>query len=151
VLRALIREARFAEALADVAMANLRSLLLVGGLLPLVVSVGGWLLGLALSLGFHVAGMEQASRTAGTWILVLSGWVFDSEWVRKMFPYQFLAWFTVSYVLSVFVEGGVLRRRWQARQVAADGAMRVSWLMNAASYAGLAVALVYMARTYGHW
>lgn len=152
VLRWVVRNLGWGDAFRDVVAANMKSLLVVGLLLPACVSAAGWVLAVALGSGFHTAGLERESAMLATWSFVLTGWFFDGEWVRRMFPYQFVMWFAVSYVLSVVVEARVLARRWEARGgVAGVNVSRTSMVINAVSYAGMAVVLTVLALRYLHW
>ena len=148
-LRFVAKEIAWKRAFGDVVVANVKSFLLVGLVLPVCVSAAGWLVGVVLGLGLHSAGFETLSGVMSTWAMVLTGWVFNSELVRKLFPYQFLIWFAVSYVLSVIVEARVFKQRWSARGEGSQATpLRASWTVNAVSYLGLAAVLAVLVARY---
>jgi hypothetical protein len=142
-LRVVVRGLTWQAVFGDVVMANLRSLLLIGLLLPVAVSGAGWLLGAALGYGLYLAGWGEAGSMLGTVAALATGWVYDSPLVVKTLPYVLTGWFLVSFILTVKVEADVLRRRWEARgERPSVTPRRASWMVNSVSYAGLAIALV---------
>lgn len=145
VLRRVAPTSSFGESWNDVVAANLRSYVQVGILLPLAITVATPLIGGALGflagkLGFPAVADHAAAFAAG-----LGGWIYDSEDAVSALPYGVVAWFIATFFLSVRVEGKVLQNRWAARGfTTAVAPMNASWLMNAASYAGLTAGVVWI-------
>lgn len=144
VLKRLITPLRWGEAAIDVLVANLRSYLLVGILLPIATTVGGLALAGAVEGLLRWAG-SPAAGPASELIMGFTGMVVDSRWIALALPYGVVTWFVVTFFLSVRVESKSLQRRWQDRGFDSPvSPARASWIVNGASYAGLSIGIIWM-------
>jgi hypothetical protein len=145
VLRRLLPGMSWPDAWGDVVATNLRSYLVVGLLFPVAFSVAVPLVGAAAGFGLEAAGLPgMAGRVSGA-LFGAGGWVVNDENVVRGLPYGLVVWFVATFFLTVRVEGQALARRWTARRFASSvPPMRASWRLNAASYAGLTVGVIWI-------
>lgn len=145
VLHRLVPSLSWGNAFKDVFDANLRSYWQVGLLVPIAVSVGGLLLAWAVGGFLQLVGLPALGSSLGSTIVGFAGWVLNDRVAVAALPYGLVTWFVITFFLSVRVEAKVLQRKWHDRGFTSTVTpIRASWIVNAASYAGLSVGIVWM-------
>jgi hypothetical protein len=118
------------EVIWDVLIINIYSTLFIALGIPLLVA------GLSALLGYVF------KNEFGEFAMALGTWIYEKPTFGKLPVYMSFFWIIVLFVLTVYFEAYILRRRWAKRDfVSRVSPAKLSWLSNTLSYAGLLVAI----------
>lgn len=114
----------------DVFSANIFSTLAVAFGLPLIIAFAG------LACNFLPGNIGEVLSAIGTW-------VYENSKYNKLAVYMTLFWFALSFVVTVYFEAWIYRRRWRKRGFDSDmNPTTLCWYTNTVSHIGLLVAVL---------
>ncbi len=118
------------EAFGDIFSANIFSTFAVAFGLPLIIAFAG------LAGNFLPGNMGEVLPAIGTWM-------YENSKYNKLAVYMTLFWFALSFVVTVYFEAWIYRRRWRKRGFDSDmNPTTLCWYTNTVSHIGLLVAVL---------
>jgi hypothetical protein len=109
---------------------------------------------IALGIPLILAGLSAAfgyifQNEFGELIMALGTWVYQKPTFGKLPIYMSFFWSVGLFVLSVHFEAYILRKRWAKRDFASQvGPVKLCWISNTVSYAGLLIAILVIWREF---
>ncbi len=118
------------DAFWDVFSVNLLSTVAIAFGLPILIATIG------LAGSFYPGHLGEIIPALGTW-------VYEKSRYSKLAVYMALFWFVLLFILTVFFEALIFRRRWKKRSFYPNiTPLNLCWYTNALSHLGLFIAVL---------